>query len=397
MSDDEHEARSFAEERIEALVDDGETIVPVSAEELCSAGLDAMDDRARRYVRAVAGAGRTYDRNRSAFERWQIVPRVLRDVDRRDHRIDLLGHTIPAPVFLAPIAAHGLFDDDAEVATARAAASVGLPFMASSLSSVSLEVIAEVETTAPRLFQLYASRDEAITTSFLERAEAAGYDGIVLTVDAPLMGWREVSLAGGAATFDDGEGLANYLTDPAFGRALERIPSEDIDEAVEHFEAVFAHAGLTWTHLEDIVESTTLPVLVKGIVHPDDARLALQHGASGVIVSTHGGRQVDNAISSIEAVPSVVERVGGESVVLLDSGIRRGADAFTALALGVTAVGIGRPYLYGLAIAGARGVEAVLRNLLGDLDMTLALSGHRTWSEVDESALVSAQDSSQAR
>jgi lactate 2-monooxygenase len=366
----------------------GETpSVPVDWAELEARAEEAMDPRAAAYVYAAAGTGATMRANRDAFERIRIVPRMLRDVAERDLAIDLLGRRLPAPVLLAPIGVHGIVHDDGEPATARAAAAVGLPLVVSSAATHTLEEVAEAAGEAPRWFQLYWPNDDGLARSLVERAERAGYEAIVVTVDTFIPGWKPRDLQQAWLPFLDGVGNANYLRDPVFRAALERPPEEDLGAAIGHYLAVYVNPSLTWADLERLREWTSLPVVVKGILHPDDAREAARRGLDGVVVSNHGGRQVDGAIASLDALPAIAEAVGRDLAVLADSGVRSGADVFKAIALGADAVLLGRPYIWGLALEGERGVETVLRMLLAELDLTMALSGQPRLADVGPSVL----------
>jgi isopentenyl-diphosphate delta-isomerase len=262
-----------------------------------------------------------------------------------------------------------------------------VPFVLSSVSTESMEDVADALGDTPKWFQYYWSSDRDVAESFLDRAEAAGYDAIVVTVDAPTLGWRERLLKKGYYPFLEGEGMGNYFSDPAFRAALDELPEENPGAAVDHFLSIFGDASLTWDDLAFVRERTDLPVIVKGILHPDDARKAIEAGADGVQVSTHGGRQVDGSITSIEALPGIAEEVGDDATVLFDSGIRRGEHVFKALALGADSVMLGRPFAYGLAHSGTTGVENVLRNTLSQLDLTMGLAGIDAAEDVDRAAV----------
>jgi lactate 2-monooxygenase len=355
----------------------GETpSIPVSIEELERRAAAAMDERAANYVFAGAGSEETMDANRAAFARRRIVPRMLRDVATRDLSTALLGTAMPAPLMLAPIGVQKVVHPEGELATARAAASLGLPMIASTASAFSLEEIAEAGGDAPRWFQLYWPNDRELAASFVGRAEAAGYGAIVLTVDTFVPGWKPRDLQQAWLPFLNGTGVANYFQDPVFRAALERSPEEDVGAATGHFLGVQANPSLTWEDLEWLRGQTELPILVKGIQHVDDAREAAKRGLDGIVVSNHGGRQVDGALASLEALAPIAEAVGDELAVLFDSGIRGGSDAIKALALGADAVCLGRPYVWGLALEGQAGVETVLKMVLAELDLTMALCGY---------------------
>lgn len=359
--------------------------IPVDPGELERQAEQAMEPRAAGYVYAGAGTGETMRANREAFRRRRILPRMLRDVAERDLTTNLLGLELVAPLLLAPIGAQSIVHPDGELATARAAATVGVPMVASTAAAHTVEEIAEAG--GPRWFQLYWPNDPELAASLVARAEAAGYEAIVLTVDTFIPGWKPRDLQQAWLPFLEGIGTANYFQDPVFRAGLERPPEEDVGAATGHFLEVQLNPSLNWDDLDWLRKRTGLPILLKGVLHPDDAREARDRGIDGVIVSNHGGRQIDGAIASLEALPAIAEAVGSELSVLLDSGVRSGADIFKALALGADAVLVGRPYIWGLALGGEAGVEAVLRMLLAELDLTLALSGHTTPAELDPSAL----------
>lgn len=390
-------------------------VVPVEPEALEEAAHRAMSRQAWSYVAGGAGQHRTVAANVEAFARHRLVPRMLVDVADRSLETTLLGRTIPAPVLLAPIGVLEMAHREAEYAVARAAAALGLPMMISTQGSVPMEETARTLGDSPRMFQLYWSSDESVVRSFVERAEAIGADAVVVTLDTHLLGWRTRDLDLGYLPFARGQGIAQYLSDPAFrrlagarsaaGAAAEPTPRptaaavralvsmarhharwtggslrESLRSplpraSVETFLDVFSRSDLTWADLARLRQMTSLPIIVKGLQHPDDARLALEHGVDGIVVSNHGGRQVDGAIASLDALPAVVDTVGGRVPVLFDSGVRSGADAFKALALGAEAVLVGRPWVYGLALAGEDGVRAVMEHLMAELDLTMALSG----------------------
>ncbi|MDH2412743.1 lactate 2-monooxygenase [Nocardioides sp. CER19] len=387
-------------------------VVPVEPRELESAARRRMGKEAWAYVAGGAGQHRTVAANTAAFERHRIVPRMFVDVTSRSLETTLLGRTIPAPLLLAPIGVLEMAHPDAEYAVARAARSLGVPMVLSTQGSVPMEETARTLGDSPRLFQLYWSSDETVVRSFVERAEAIGSDAIVVTLDTHLLGWRTRDLDLGYLPFARGEGIAQYLSDPAFrtlaaarpasteptprptiaavrsllsmarhharwagGTLRESIRSPLPRASVETFLDVFSRSDLTWADLARLRRMTDLPILVKGVQHPDDARLALEQGVDGIVVSNHGGRQVDNAIASLDALPGVVAEVGGRVPVLFDSGVRSGADVAVALALGADAVLLGRPWVYGLALAGEAGVRAVVENVVAELDLTMGLAG----------------------
>jgi isopentenyl diphosphate isomerase/L-lactate dehydrogenase-like FMN-dependent dehydrogenase len=361
---------------------------PVSIAELERVVEETLEDpKATSYVFGGAGREDTMRSNLEAFRRWRIVPRMLRDVSERDLRVTVLGTEMPAPLLLAPIGVQSIVHDDGELAVARAAAAVGLPMILSTASSFPLEEVAAAGA-GPKWFQLYWPRSRELAASLVERADRAGYGAIVLTVDTFLPGWKPRDLQGAWQPFFDGIGIANYTSDPVFRSLLDKPVEEDLQGAVGQFVAQFSNPELSWDDLEFLRAETELPIVLKGILHPDDARMAAERGIDGVLVSNHGGRQIDGEIAALDALPGVVDAVGDELAVLLDSGVRSGADVAKALALGADAVAIGRPYLWGLALGGEAGVLAVLRSVLAELDLTIGLSGHRRPSELGPELLV---------
>ena len=342
----------------------------------------------RGYIAGGAGLGETMRANREAFDRWRLRPRMLRDVSERTLARTVLHTELPAPVLLAPIGVQTLAHPDGELAMARGAAQVGVPFVASTAASHTIEQIADAAGELARWYQLYWPRDRELARSFVTRAEQAGYSAIVVTLDTWLLGWRPADLSEAFLPFLWGEGNRNYLADPVFQGLLDAPPEENMQAAIGQWAWQFANPSVTWSDLAFLRGCTDLPIVLKGIVHPDDARLAVEHGIEGVLVSNHGGRQVDGAIGALDALPEVAAAVNGRCEVLFDSGIRSGADALKALALGARAVLLGRPYIWGLALGGADGVAEVLRSFLADLDLAMALSGYASIDEVDASALV---------
>ena len=342
------------------------------------------------YVAGGAGDGSTVRANRAALERHRIVPRLLRDVSERDLSVEVLGRALPAPVALAPVGVLSIVHPEAESAAARAAAAQGVPYILSSASSTPMEQVAEVLGDAERWFQLYWAKDREVTRSFLERAKASGYSVLVVTLDTPLLGWRPRDLERAYLPFLHGVGTANYFSDPAFLAGLAKPVHEDPNAAVLHFAGMFGDPGKTWPDLAFLRAQWDGPIVLKGVLHPDDARLAADAGMEGVVVSNHGGRQVGGAVGAVDALPGVVRAVGDRLTVLFDSGVRTGDDVFKALALGARAVLLGRPYVYGLALDGQAGVEHVIRTLLAELDLTLALTGHRSPATIGPAGLTTA-------
>ncbi len=400
--------------------------VPVLPEELERRALAAMRSEAAAYIAGGAGSERTTAANRRAFESWRIVPRVLRNVESREMRATLFGRILPSPLLMAPIGVLELAQRDADLAVARAAEAEGVPMVFSNQASVPMEQCAAVMRTTPHFFQLYWSRSDAVVRSFVSRAEQSGSSGIVLTLDTTMLGWRPRDLDLGYLPFMRGMGIAQYISDPVFRAELEaeadaargmhaaegttssppritlqslrvlrellmRTPGPLVPklrtgwprDAVRRFTATYSRPTLEWSDLARLREMTRLPILLKGILHGEDARMAVEHGVDGVIVSNHGGRQIDGEIAALDALPDVARIIDRRMPVLFDSGVRSGADVFKAIALGASAVLIGRPYVYGLALAGERGVREVLRNVRAEFDLTMGLAGCRTVSEID--------------
>lgn len=348
-------------------------------EQLKEMARDAVTQSAFDYVAGGAGDERTLRGNRRGYDRWRLVHRVLRDVSERTTRTTVLGSTVDFPAFVAPTAFHELMHENGETATARGAARAGTLFVASTLATRSLEEIAEA-STGPRWFQLYIYRDRELTASLVERAEEAGYEALVLTVDSPVWGRRERDIRNGF-TLPDSMGLANF----------EDLQQEDLPDGGSGVNGLAQYVSnqldpsLTWDDVEWLQSLTDLPLLVKGIVDPQDAREARDHGCDGVVVSNHGGRQLDAGIPTIEALPDVVRSAGDDLTVLVDGGVRRGTDVVTALALGADAVLVGRPVLWSLAAGGEEGVHSALELLHEEIDNAMALCGAREPEELDSS------------
>jgi lactate 2-monooxygenase len=435
-----------------------------------------LERRAQRHARKLgwayaaggAGDGATMRANREAFERYKIVPRMLRDVSTRDLTVELFGRTLPAPVLFGPVGAAELLDGDADLAIARAAAAVGVPYVFTSQACATMELCAAAMGDAPRWFQLYWSTDDGLVDSFLARAEAVDSEAVVVTLDTTMLGWRPMDLNLGSLPFARGQGIAQYTADSRFmeivrerittaahaaasaaaaadpaaanpdaaadpaaanadanaaaadpaaanlaavdpaadvkpslaalrtlysisrrfpGGLLGNLRSPEPRAAVQTFLDIYSRPSLTWADIETLRSRTKLPILLKGIQHPDDARRALDAGVDGIVVSNHGGRQVDGGIGSLDALVEIAPVIDGRCRLLLDSGVRSGADVFKALALGAEAVLIGRPYLYGLALAGEAGARDVMRNIIAEFDLTLGLSGLSSIGELTPDAL----------
>ena len=340
------------------------------------------------YIVPSAGGGSTARANVAAFERWRIVPRMLIDHAARDLSTEVLGVRMPAPVLLGPVGVQKLAHPEGELASARAASALGLTFVQSTQASHSIEEVAEASGDGSRWYQLYWPNDPELCESFLARAKASGYTHLVLTLDTTLLGWRPRDLDRGYLPFLGAEGIATYTSDPVFTSRLEKPWQEDPGAAGIQFASVFPNPGLSWDQLPWLRERWDGPIVLKGIQHVDDARRARDHGVEGIVVSNHGGRQVDGAVASLEMLPGIAEAVGSDLAVLFDSGVRSGPDVVKALALGAQAVLLGRPYLYGLALAGQSGVEHVLRCLLAEIDLTMAGSGASTLADLGPELLV---------
>lgn len=360
--------------------------LPMTPAGIEAAALERMSPQAAGYVAGGAGSELTMRANRAAFERWRIMPRMLRGVTSRDLAVTVCGTRLPAPVLLAPVGVLGIVHPEGELAVARAADATGVPMILSTAASNPLEDVAAAAGAAPRWFQLYWPKDRTVAASLVRRAEAAGYQAIVVTVDTWALGWRPRDLEQGYLPFLTAQGLANYFSDPAFRAGLAESPEQDPSAAVLHWLGMFGDPALTWDDLSWLAGQTELPVLLKGICHPDDARAAVDAGVAGIVVSNHGGRQIDGAAAALDCLPAVVA-AAGNLPVLVDSGIRTGADVLKALALGARAVLLGRPYVYGLALDGTEGVRHVLRCLLAELDLALALSGHGSPCELTPGVL----------
>ncbi|WP_317259188.1 alpha-hydroxy-acid oxidizing protein [Paenibacillus sp. J5C2022] len=368
--------------------DEAARLLPVS--------FDEWENRAKKilaagpfgYVYGAAGAGDTHHGNVEAFQNYRIRPRVCCDISKCDLSISIFGTQFPVPFLLAPIGVNTILHSDGELAPAKAAAKLGVPYILSNVSSVPMEQVAKAMGDGIRWFQLYPPKDHELTKSFLKRAEDSGFKAIVVTVDSTLLGWRETDLQNAYLPFLTGQGMGNYFTDPVFCAKLKEAPDQNIKEAALKALEEGNNTCFTWKELDFIREHTRLPLLIKGITHPDDALLAMEHGVDGIIVSNHGGRQLDGAVATLDALPSISESIQGKIPIIMDSGIRRGADILKAIALGATAVLIGRPYAYALAVAGKSGVEEVIKHFVAETELQLAISGRSRIREVDQSLIM---------
>lgn len=402
--------------------------VPIDAVALKAAARKALSAEAFAYIAGGAGAERTMTANRDAFRRWQVWPRPLRDVGQRDLGVDFLGTRRPTPLLLAPLGVMEMAHADADLAVARAAAALGVPYTLSNQASFPMEQVVDAAPGGSRLFQLYWSASDDLNRSLLARAEASGCEAIVVTLDTHLLGWRTRDLDLAYLPFTRGMGIAQYTSDPVFqqlvreraaapkgdapgvkvtpkavaaaltiarkgapltdgGSLRDNLRSPLPRAAVETFLDVFSTPALTWGDLAKAREWTSLPIILKGIVHPDDAQAALDAGVDGLWISNHGGRQIDQSVPTLDVLPEIAERVAGRVPIVFDSGVRGGADAVIALALGATVVALGRPYAYGLGIAGETGVREVVRNVLAELDITLGLAGLTAVDQLDRDTL----------
>ncbi|MDY6807935.1 MAG: alpha-hydroxy-acid oxidizing protein [Actinomycetota bacterium] len=400
--------------------------VPTDHAELERRARRVMSKRAWAYIAGGAGEGSTMASNRAALDRWAIVPRVLRDVSSRSLETELFGRTLPAPVLFSPVGAGALAARDADVHIGHAAAELGVPYIFSNQGCAPMEQVAaemdRVRPGAPRWFQLYWSTDDDLVDSLLGRAERMRADAVAVTLDTTMLGWRPQDLNIGSLPFARGEGIDQYTSDRRFreivaervkaaaaaerpeislgaiktlvsiarnspGGLLKNLTAPEPRVAVQTFLDIYSRPSLNWDDIAGLRERTPLPIVLKGVLHPDDARQAIDVGVDGIIVSNHGGRQVDGAIGSIDALAAIAPVVDGRIKVLVDSGIHTGADVFKALALGADAACIGRPHMYGLALAGADGARDVVANIIAELDLTLGLSGHRSVTDVTREAL----------
>jgi lactate 2-monooxygenase len=396
--------------------------VNIDINNLEASARNAMSAEAYAYITGGAGNESTMSANRQAFEAVKIVPRMLRDVSVRDTSIELFGQKMPSPFLISPVGVLEMVHREADLAVARAAADLSIPYIFSNQASVPMETCAGAMGDSPRWFQLYWSKSNALVASFVTRAERAGCSAIVVTLDTTMLGWRTRDLEIAYLPFLEGKGIAQYTSDPIFQKMLDepdsgpnikrkvtlqtlqglirmvsRYPGDGFFsklksgrplKAVRTFISTYSNPATTWDDLKFLRQQTKLPIVLKGILHHQDAERAVEYGMDGIIVSNHGGRQVDGSISTLEALPPIVEAVNNKIPVLLDSGVRGGADAFKAIAMGAKAVCIGRPYVYGLAIAGQQGVYEVLRNYMADFELTMGLAGCRNIGEINRSTIL---------
>lgn len=361
--------------------------LPTGLHHLEEAARAVMAPRAFDYVAGAAGSGETARDNLLAFRRWRIVPRMLTDVSTPSYSARLLGTELTVPFLLAPVGVLGIVHPDGELAVARAAAGAGVPMILSTAASTAMEDVAAASADLQRWYQLYWPKDRAVAASMLGRAEAAGYRVLVVTLDTRMLAWRPRDLDHGYLPFLEGIGIQNYLSDPAFQAGQVTSVGDDPQTAILRYTQIFGDLSLTWEDIPFLREHWHGPIVLKGILSVADAQRAAQAGVAGIVVSNHGGRQVDGAIAALDALPAIVQAVGSELAVLFDSGVRGGADMIKALALGAQAVLLGRPYVYGLALGGEAGVRHVLRALRNDFELTMRLAGLGKLSELGPDCL----------
>ena len=361
--------------------------LPVDFASLETKAQAAMPASVLSYVQGGCGDEWTQRRNADAFHHWGLIPRMLVDCTTRDLSIELFGLNLASPIFLSPIGVLGLCTPDGhgDLDVARAAAQTGIPMVASTLSNDPLETVAETLADTPGFFQLYTPKDKELAESLVHRAERAGYKGIVVTLDTWVTGWRPRDLNTGNFPQLRGHVLSNYTSDPRFRALLAKPPEQDMAAAISQWAQIFGKT-LTWADLPWLRSITRLPLILKGICHPEDARRAIDTGADAIYCSNHGGRQANGGAAAIDMLPSIVE-ASGATPVLFDSGVRSGSDIVKALAMGASAVGIGRPYAYGLALEGAAGVVHVLRSLLAEADLLMAVDGFPTLSTLRQAGV----------
>lgn len=394
--------------------------IPIDFDSLERRAQQMMSPEAFAYIAGGAGREITMRNNVQAFDAHDIVPQMLHNVSICDTTLELFGKKIPSPILVAPIGVLEMISEEADRAVARAAARVGTPYIFSNQASIPMEVCAAEMGDTSRWFQLYWSKSSELVQSFIQRAENCGCNALVVTLDTTMLGWRSRDLNCAYLPFLYGKGIAQYTSDPVFLSMLEsnqtatikqditvhtlmgliemvknfpgngfitKLKSRKPIQAIQQFIATYSNARTTWEDLKWLRNQTKLPIVLKGILHPDDARKVMDYGMDGIIVSNHGGRQVDGAIASLNALPEIARIIQNRLPVLLDSGVRSGADVFKALALGAQAVCVGRPYVYGLAIAGESGVTEVLRNLMSEFELTMALAGCKNCGEINRNNL----------
>jgi lactate 2-monooxygenase len=361
--------------------------LPANLHELEAAAEKVLTPEAFGYIAGGAGSGDTVRENAEAFRRWRIVPRMLTDVSRPSYASTVLGTELAVPWLLAPVGVLGIAHEGGERAVARAAAAARVPMILSSASSTAMEEVAEASGDGQRWYQLYWPKDRAVVASFLARAKASGFTALVITLDTRMLAWRPRDLDRAYLPFLRGIGIQNYLSDPAFAAALAAGGDDGPQAAVLQYIRMFGDPTLTWDDLSFARDHWDGPIVLKGVLSAADAERAAAAGMDGIVVSNHGGRQVDGAIAALDALPAIAEAVGSRLAVLYDGGIRGGSDILKAVALGARAVLIGRPYAYGLGLAGEDGVRHVLRSLRNDFELTMRLSGYTALAELGPGSL----------
>lgn len=360
---------------------------PVDFKSLEARATAAMSPDLLSYVQGGCGDEFTQRRNAEAFHDWGVVPRMLVDASKRDLSIELFGLKLPTPLFMSPIGVIGMCAQDGhgDIATAVAAQRTGVPVMASTLANDPIEAVGAALGDGIGFFQLYTPKDRELAESLIRRAETAGFKALVVTLDTWVTGWRPRDLNDANFPQLRGHVLQNYFTDPRFLTILGKSVAEDPATAIRTWGSLFGKT-LTWDDLSWLRSATKLPIVLKGICHPDDARRAVDLGVDGVFCSNHGGRQANGGIAAIDLLEDIVA-ASGDTPVLFDSGVRSGSDVAKALAMGARAVGVGRPYAYGLAIGGVDGVVHVLRSILAELDLLMAVDGFPTLAALREAGV----------
>ncbi|MBP6985230.1 MAG: alpha-hydroxy-acid oxidizing protein [Alphaproteobacteria bacterium] len=392
--------------------------IPVRLDQLEGEAQKYMTEGAFSYVATGSGRGTTTQRNKDAFKKWVIIPRVLQNTNNLSTSVEIFGKKHDYPFLLGPLALHSERGKPGEASVGRAAASENIGMVFSSYASTPMEVVAAGMGDCTRWFQNIWTQSERLNESLLRRAEACGCSALVFTIDAPVVGWRTQDLTLGYSPFENSHGMGQYFSDPVFKEMLDvymksdaEMPSPKINftlikyligmarhypgntlsnlfslrpqKALMLVSHLTSERSLTWEEIRSVRKLTKLPIIVKGILNPEDAKLAVKYGMDALVVSNHGGRQLSSAIPSLDALPDVIEAVNGKIPVFMDSGIRGGSDIFKALALGAHAVFIGRPYLFALAIAGEAGVKELIQNLKAEFELLMILSGCKSISEIN--------------
>ena len=382
----------FYKKRRKEISKDGNSI-PISFESLERVAKEKLKTGPYGYTAGGAGAEMTMKSNRRELDNYHIVPRILRDVSLIDMRIQLFGKMHQTPLILAPIGSQRMYHPDGELATARAAMRQKVPITLSTWSSTPLEIVADAMGEVAKFFQLYWLNDWEVTASFASRAEKAGYDAIFITLDSQGPPWQPRSMEANYSinsewSTDKDAPKAIFLSDPVVAEALgidENMWNSPEESTIKQIKSKYKYnTSLTWESIEKIREVVDIPIVLKGVLHPEDAEKALDIGVEGIIVSTHGGRRIDGAIGAARALPEISKKINGEIPIIFDSGVRTGADVFKAIALGATAVQIGRPYAYGLAVSGEQGVYEVIGNTLAEFESTMGVAGHNNIEKIQK-------------